>query len=125
MGSPSASLRPTPPCATNERGFAPQREQRPECDLPPADAETYMLVGLRWSLASTALAPYLRAELVVRVRSSVLVPQFEAEGHGNQLGVAVPHQLRAGRVACAPEPPAEARDQTDGVAEARRRRQLA
>ena len=75
--------------------------------------------------ARAALAPYLRAELVVRVRSSEFVPQFEGEGHGNQLGVAVPHQLRAGRVACAPEPPAEARNQTDGVAEARRRRQLA
>ena len=75
--------------------------------------------------ARAALAPYLRAELVVRVRSSEFVPQFEGEGHGDELGVAVPHQLRAGRVACAPEPPAEARDQTDGVAEARRRRQLA
>ena len=51
MGSPSASLRPTPPCATTERGFAPQREQRPESDLPSADTETYMLVGLRRSLA--------------------------------------------------------------------------
>ena len=51
MGSPSASLRPTPPCATNERGLAPQREQRPESDLPSADAETCMLVGLRRSLA--------------------------------------------------------------------------
>ena len=58
-------------------------------------------------------------------RSSEFVPQFKAEGHGNQLGVAVPHQLCAGRVARAPEPPAEARDQTDGVAEARRRRQRA
>ena len=52
MGSPSASLRPTLPCATNERGFAPQREQRPESDLPSADTETYKLVGLRQSLAS-------------------------------------------------------------------------
>ena len=34
-------------------------------------------------------------------------------------------KLRAGRVACALEPPAEARDQTDGVAEARRWRQRA
>ena len=49
MGSPSASLRPLPPCATNERGLAPQREQRPESDLPSADAETYMLVGLSFS----------------------------------------------------------------------------
>ena len=33
---------------------APQREQRPESDLPPADTETYTLVGLRRSLASLA-----------------------------------------------------------------------
>ena len=37
----------------------------------------------------------------------------------------MPHQLRAGRVARAPEPPAEAPDQTDGVAEARGWRQRA
>ena len=30
----------------------PQREQRPESDLPSAATETYMLVGLRRSLAS-------------------------------------------------------------------------
>ena len=34
-----------------ERGFAPQREQRPESDRPSADTETSMLVGLRRSLA--------------------------------------------------------------------------
>ena len=56
MGSPPASLRPTPPLCDYERGFAPQREQRPESDLPSADAETYMLVGLRRSLASDDLA---------------------------------------------------------------------
>ena len=61
----------------------------------------------------------------MRVGSSVFVPQFEGEGHGDELGVAVPHQLRAGRVARAPEPPAEAPDQTDGVAEARGWRQRA
>ena len=62
MGSPSASLRPTPPCATNERGLAPQREQRPESDLPSADTETYTLVGLRRSLASSQTAPDGKAE---------------------------------------------------------------
>ena len=51
MGSPSASLWPTPPLCDYERGLAPQREQRPESDLPSADAQTYMLVGLRRSLA--------------------------------------------------------------------------
>ena len=61
----------------------------------------------------------------MRVGSSVFVPQFEGEGHGDELGVAVPHQLRAGRVARAPAPPAEAPDQTDGVAEARGWRQRA
>ena len=60
----------------------------------------------------------------MRVGSSEFVPQFEGEGHGDELGVAVPQELRAGRVARAPEPPAEAPDQTDGVAEACRRRQL-
>ena len=75
--------------------------------------------------ASPARAPDVRGWTVMSRRSSEFVPQFKAEGHGNQLGVAVPHQLRPGRVACAPEPPAEAPDQTDGVAEARRRRQLA
>ena len=59
------------------------------------------------------------------VRSSVFVTQFEGESHGNELGVAVPHELCARRVAGAPEPPAEACDQTDGVAEALRGRQLA
>ena len=33
------------------------------------------------------------------MRSAVFVPQLEGEGHGHELGVAVPHQLRAGRVA--------------------------
>ena len=66
-----------------------------------------------------------RLDFVLRVRSSVFVPQFEGEGHGHELRVAVPHQLRAGRVACAAEPPAEAPDQSDSVAEARRRRQRA
>ena len=75
--------------------------------------------------ARPARAPDVRGWTVMSRRSSEFVPQFKAEGHGNQLGVAVPHQLRPGRVACAPEPPAEAPDQTDGVAEARRRRQLA
>ena len=45
---------PPPPCTTDERGFAPQREQRPESDLPSADTQTYTLVGLRRSLASLA-----------------------------------------------------------------------
>ena len=58
MGSPPASLRPTPPLCDYERGFAPQREQRPESDLPSADAETYMLVGLRRSLASGEACPW-------------------------------------------------------------------
>ena len=75
--------------------------------------------------ASPARAPDVRGWTVVSRRSSELVPQFEGEGHGNQLSVAVPHQLCAGRVALASEPPAEAPDQTDSVAEARRRRQLA
>ena len=74
---------------------------------------------------SPARAPDVRGWTVVSRRSSELVPQFEGEGHGNQLSVAVPHQLCAGRVALASEPPAEAPDQTDSVAEARRRRQLA
>ena len=52
MGSPPASLWPTPPLCDYERGFAPQREQRPESDRPSADTETSMLVGLRRSLAS-------------------------------------------------------------------------
>ena len=77
------------------------------------------------SEASPARAPDVRGWTVVSRRSSELVPQFEGEGHGNQLSVAVPHQLCAGRVALASEPPAEAPDQTDSVAEARRRRQLA
>ena len=47
-----------------------------------------------------------------------------ARGCTGVLSVAVPHQLCAGRVALASEP-AEAPDQTDSVAEARRRRQLA
>ena len=51
------------------------------------------------------------------VRSSVFVTQFEGEGHGNELGIAVPHELRARRVTGAPEPSAEVCDQTDGVAE--------
>ena len=75
--------------------------------------------------ASPSRAPDVRGWTVVSRRSSELVPQFEGEGHGNQLSVAVPHQLCAGRVALASEPPAEAPDQTDSVAEARRRRQLA
>ena len=75
--------------------------------------------------ARAARAPDVRGWTVVSRRSSELVPQFEGEGHGNQLSVAVPHQLCAGRVALASEPTAEAPDQTDGVAEARRRRQLA
>ena len=53
MGSPPASLRPPPPLCDYERGFAPQREQRPESDRPSADTETCMLVGLRRSLASS------------------------------------------------------------------------
>ena len=57
------------------------------------------------------------------VRSTVFVTQFEGESHGNELGVAVPHELRARRVAGAPEPSAEACDQTDRVAEALRGRQ--
>ena len=52
MGSPPASLWPTPPLCDYERGFAPQREQRPESDRPSADTETSMLDGLRRSLAS-------------------------------------------------------------------------
>ena len=76
-------------------------------------------------LPRAARAPDVRGWTVVSRRSSELVPQFEGEGHGNQLSVAVPHQLCAGRVALASEPPAEAPDQTDSVAEARRRRQLA
>ena len=52
MGSPPASLWPTPPLCDYERGFAPQREQRLESDRPSADTETCMLVGLRRSLAS-------------------------------------------------------------------------
>ena len=55
MGSPPASLWPTPPLCDYERGFAPQREQRPESDRPSADTETSMLVGLRRSLASHML----------------------------------------------------------------------
>ena len=74
---------------------------------------------------SSTRAPEFPAGLVMRVGSSEFVPQFEGEGHGDELGVAVPQELRAGRVALAPEPPAQASDQTDGVAEARRRRQLA
>ena len=81
--------------------------------------------GLRDDAARAARAPDLPAGLVMRVGSSVFVPQFEGEGHGDELSVAVPHQLRAGRVARAPEPPAEAHDQTDGVAEARGWRQRA
>ena len=65
------------------------------------------------------------AGLCSAVRSSEFVSQFEGEGHGNQLRVAVPEQLCAGRVALASEPPAEAPDQTDSIAEARRGRQLA
>ena len=92
----------------------------------PATAEAQdITVRFERSAASAARAPDVRGWTVMSRRSSEFVPQFKAEGHGNQLGVAVPHQLRPGRVACAPEPPAEAPDQTDGVAEARRRRQLA
>ena len=40
------------------------------------------------------------------VRSTVFVTQLEGESHGNELGVAVPHELRARRVAGAPELPA-------------------
>ena len=58
------------------------------------------------------------------VRSSVFVTQFEGESHRNELGIAVPHELCARRVAGAPEPSAEACDETDGVAEALRGRQL-
>ena len=39
------------------------------------------------------------------VRSSVFITQFEGESHGNELGIAAPHELRARRVAGAPEPP--------------------
>ena len=46
------------------------------------------------------------------VRSSVFVTQFEGESYGNELGIAVPHELRARRVAGAPEPSAQACDQT-------------
>ena len=60
MSSPSASLRPTPPCATNERGLAPQREQRPEPDLPSADAETCMLVCGRLRKCKPFLSLLLR-----------------------------------------------------------------
>ena len=56
MGSPPASLWPPPPLCDYERGFAPQREQRPESDRPSADTETCMLVGLRRSLASANAA---------------------------------------------------------------------
>ena len=49
----------------------------------------------------------------------------QAKALGDELGVAVSQELRAGRVARAPEPPAEAPDQTDGVAEARGWRQRA
>ena len=91
--------------------------------LVPPRAEEMVEVPL-WS-ARAARAPDVRGWTVVSRRSSELVPQFEGEGHGNQLSVAVPHQLCAGRVALASEPPAEAPDQTDSVAEARRRRQLA
>ena len=52
MGSPPASLWPTPPLCDYERGFAPQREQRPESDRPSADTETSMLVGLTPNKAS-------------------------------------------------------------------------
>ncbi len=83
------------------------------------------LASLLTEETSPARAPDVRGWTVVSRRSSELVPQFEGEGHGNQLSVAVPHQLCAGRVALASEPPAEAPDQTDSVAEARRRRQLA
>ena len=97
------------------------------------DAASYVLTGrfnsdlgaLIERPPSPARAPDVRGWTVVSRRSSELVPQFEGEGHGNQLSVAVPHQLCAGRVALASEPPAEAPDQTDSVAEARRRRQLA
>ena len=39
------------------------------------------------------------------VRSSEFITQFEGESHGNELGIAVAHELRARRVAGAPEPP--------------------
>ena len=38
-------------------------------------------------------------------------------GGAGRSGVAVPQELRAGRVARAPKPPAEAPDQPDGIAE--------
>ena len=86
--------------------------------------ERAMLNAARAHLA-LPLPQILPAGLIMRVGSSEFVPQFEGEGHGDELGVTVPQELRAGRVARAPEPPAQAPDQTDGVAEARRRRQLA
>ena len=38
------------------------------------------------------------------VRPSVFVTQFEGESHGNELGIAVPHELRARRVAGVHDP---------------------
>ena len=107
----------------------PTERERQAAQVEPADLDR-LYAEIPFGLPeeptpSAARAPDVRGWTVVSRRSSELVPQFEGEGHGNQLSVAVPHQLCAGRVALASEPPAEAPDQTDSVAEARRRRQLA
>ena len=51
--------------------------------------------------ARAARAPQVFAGLHEGVRSSVFVAQFEGEGHGCELGIAVPQELRTGGVACA------------------------
>ena len=95
-------------------------EHRPQSRDALRPDTAYIMVSLMRGVPRISWAGLCNA-----VRSSEFVPQFEGEGHGNQLRVAVPQQLGAGRVALASEPPAEAPDQTDSVAEARRRRQLA
>ena len=67
--------------------------------------------------ASAARAPQLVAGLHEGVRSSVFVAQFEDEGHGRELGIAVPQELRTGGVACTSKPPAEACEQLDRLAQ--------
>ena len=49
--------------------------------------------------------------------SSGFVAQLEGEGHGCELGIAVPQKLGARRVARAPKPPAEACEQFDRFAQ--------
>ena len=84
-GLPIGQSMATAVCATNERGLAPPREQRPESDLPSPDTETYTLVGLGRSLASGVSAK--RLYIAIRGRehreTGGLRCRLEAAGSGS------------------------------------------